>query len=77
MDLATALAQTETRKGPQCSVCKLLAEPPKGVDAGELRDALSSNLEHNHLARALAVLTGEPRWANRGATIRAHRSTHS
>jgi hypothetical protein len=77
MDLTTALAQTETRKGPQCTVCKLLSDPPNGTTRDELAQALASNLEHNHLARALAVLTGEPRWANRGSTIRAHRSTHA
>ena len=77
MDLTTALAQTGTRKGPQCSVCKLIASPPAGTDSATLRDALASDLEHNHLARAFALITGEPAWANRGGTIRTHRTTHT
>ena len=77
MDLTTALAQTETRKGPQCTVCKLIADPPAGTTPEQITDALNSNLEHSHLGRAFALITGDPRWANRGGTIRAHRSTHS
>ena len=77
MDLATALAQTETRKGPQCSVCRLLESPPKGTTAEELKAALASDVGQNHLGRALHVISGEAAWISRGQAIARHRAQHS
>lgn len=72
MNLADALAQTAAKKGPQCSVCALIAHSDPDA-ATQIRDALASDLQHNHLARAFALITGEQIWVNRGGAIRGHR----
>jgi hypothetical protein len=77
MDLAAALAQTGTRKGPQCSVCQLVENPPEGITPEELQAALASDVTQAHLARALHVVTGDTAWISRGQAIGRHRAQHS
>ena len=77
MDLATALSQTGTRKGPQCSVCHLIENPPEGTSSDEIRAALASDVTQAHLARALHVVTGDTAWISRGQAIARHRAQHS
>jgi len=77
MDLNTALAASQTSKGPQCSVCALVDNPPAGTTTAELATVLASDAQQAHLARAFALLTGDPAWNGRGQTIGRHRRQHS
>ena len=75
MDLKDALAQTAPKKGPDCTVCGLLATHEA---ADQIRGALADkSIQHAHLARALAVITGDAKWSERDGAISKHRRAHA
>jgi hypothetical protein len=75
MDLAAALAQTAPKKGPDCAVCRLIATHDA---SDEIQAALADkSIQHAHLARALAVITGDAKWSEREGSISKHRRAHA
>lgn len=75
MNLLDALAQTAPKKGPDCSVCHLLAGHEQ---ADQIRAALADvSIQHAHLARAIAAITGDVKWSEREGSISRHRRAHA
>jgi hypothetical protein len=73
VNFADALAQTAPKKGPSCSVGKLIATLDKKAVADVQAALANTEIQSAHLARALGLLTESGKELDSGA-VRRHRS---